>query len=50
MSSKTRKDQSLRTLMFCSESLCSSTFDAVEQFEKHVAENTNSFSKTVSHG
>ena len=33
--------------MFCSEPLCSSSFDTVEQFEKHVAENNHSFTKIV---
>ena len=36
LSSKKREDWSLCTLMFCSKPSCSSTFDTVEQFEKHV--------------
>ena len=29
--------------MFCSEPVCSSTFDTVEQFEKHFAEKQSQF-------
>ena len=36
---KKREYWSLCTLMFCSEPVWSSTFDTVEQFKKHVAEN-----------
>ena len=32
---KKRKDWILCTLMFCSEPVCSSPFDTVDQFEKH---------------
>ena len=38
LSSKKREDWSMYTLMFCSEPVCSSTFDTVKQFEKDVAE------------
>ena len=38
-----KEDQSLCTLMLCSEPVCSGTFDTVEQFEKHVAEKQSQF-------
>ena len=43
LSSKKREDWSLCILMFCSEPVCSSTFDKVEQFEKHVAKKQSQF-------
>ena len=43
VTSKKREDWSLCTLMFCSEPVCSSTFDTVEQFEKHIAEKQSQF-------
>ena len=46
LSTKRRVNRSLRSILFCSEPLCSDTFDTTEQLENHMLENNHSFSKT----
>ena len=45
LSTKRRKNRSLCSILFCSEPLCSDTFDTTEQLESHMLENKHSFSK-----